>query len=92
MKNFAKKYGNVIIFACVFVVGVIARPGAFLSISNVTGIISQAAIAAICCLGMTFVLMTGGIDLSVGYCWGSVPMSSDGLLLPWGFPLLQVSC
>ena len=84
MKNFAKKYGNVIIFACVFVVGVIARPGAFLSISNVTGIISQAAIAAICCLGMTFVLMTGG--------WGSVPMSSDGLLLPWGFPLLQVSC
>ena len=66
MKNFAKKYGNVIIFACVFVVGVIARPGAFLSISNVTGIISQAAIAAICCLGMTFVLMTGGIDLSVG--------------------------
>ena len=70
MKNFAKKYGNVIIFACVFVVGVIARPGAFLSISNVTGIISQAAIAAICCLGMTFVLMTGGIDLSVGYLLG----------------------
>lgn len=70
MKNFAKKYGNVIIFACVFVVGMIARPGAFLSASNIIGIISQAAIAAICCLGMTFVLMTGGIDLSVGYLLG----------------------
>lgn len=69
-RNFAKKYGNVIIFACVFLAGIIARPAAFLSLNNIIGIISQAAIAAICCLGMTFVLMTGGIDLSVGYVLG----------------------
>ena len=70
MRNFAKKYGNVLIFAMVFIVGIIANAGAFLTIDNIIGIISQAAIAAICCLGMTFVLMTGGIDLSVGYLLG----------------------
>ncbi|MBQ9063427.1 MAG: ABC transporter permease [Eubacterium sp.] len=69
-RNFVKGYGNIIIFAAVWVAGMIIRPGTFITGTNMLGIINQAAIAAICCLGMTFVLMTGGIDLSVGYLLG----------------------
>ncbi len=69
-RNFAKGYGNIIIFAAVWVAGMILCRGKFITTVNMLGIINQAAIAAICCLGMTFVLMTGGIDLSVGYLLG----------------------
>ncbi|MGN1014495.1 MAG: ABC transporter permease [Butyricicoccus sp.] len=68
-KNFAKTYGNVIIFAAVWLIGMIFVPN-FVSVHNAVNIITQGSIAAICCLGMTFVLMTGGIDLSLGYLLG----------------------
>jgi ribose/xylose/arabinose/galactoside ABC-type transport system permease subunit len=38
---------------------------------NVTGLTTQAAILAIIALGMTFVVVTGGIDLSVGSVYGA---------------------
>lgn len=69
MKYFAKNYGNVIIFLVVWLIGTLFVPN-FVGLSNGINIITQGAIAAICCLGMTFVLMTGGIDLSVGYLLG----------------------
>ncbi len=69
VKHFAKSYGNVIIFVAVWLYGMLFIEN-FIGIENGINIITQGAIAAICCLGMTFVLMTGGIDLSVGYLVG----------------------
>lgn len=43
----------------------IANPR-FLTVSNLTGVLVQAAVYVIMALGMSFVLMTGGIDLSQG--------------------------
>ncbi|MFI4930750.1 MAG: ABC transporter permease, partial [Burkholderiales bacterium] len=39
---------------------------AFLSPNNLVGILRQVAIVGIMAAGMTFVIMTGGIDLSIG--------------------------
>src|ERR1043165_9798481 len=38
----------------------------FLTVSNLLNVAEQAAIIAIVAVGMTFVIITGGIDLSVG--------------------------
>jgi ribose/xylose/arabinose/galactoside ABC-type transport system permease subunit len=43
----------------------LAQP-AFLSIANLTGIVHRVVTTGIMAVGMTFVIMTGGIDLSVG--------------------------
>ena len=38
----------------------------FLKVSNITNILTQVSVNAIIAVGMTFVILTGGIDLSVG--------------------------
>ncbi|SFD47134.1 ABC transporter permease [Clostridium uliginosum] len=38
----------------------------FLSVSNITNVLTQVSVNAIIAIGMTFVILTGGIDLSVG--------------------------
>ncbi len=43
-----------------------AEPGAFLSVNNFRNIVVNVSILAILGVGMTFVIITGGIDLSVG--------------------------
>ena len=59
----------------------------FLTISNLLNIAEQATIIAIVAVGMTFVIITGGIDLSVGsvLAFAGVVMASalhSGLSLP----------
>jgi ribose transport system permease protein len=59
----------------------------FLTISNLLNIAEQATIIAIIAVGMTFVIITGGIDLSVGsvLAFAGVVMASvlhSGLRLP----------
>ena len=68
-RRFLKNQGSVVIFLILFVIALIAVPN-FASLSNFSLIIKQAAIPIIACLGMTAVLMTGGIDLSLGYLVG----------------------
>lgn len=69
ISDFVKKNGSAVIiivlilFASVFV-------NHFLSLTNFALILKQAAIPVIACIGMTLVLMTGGIDLSLGYMIG----------------------
>lgn len=48
----------------------------FLTFSNMRTILLQVSSVAVCSLGMMFVLLTGGIDLSVGYMATSVGMLS----------------
>ena len=42
----------------------------FAASDNIANILKQSAIPVIACIGMTIVLMTGGIDLSLGYIVG----------------------
>jgi len=42
----------------------------FAARDNLVIILKQSAIPAVACIGMTMVLMTGGIDLSLGYIVG----------------------
>lgn len=60
-----RSYGIVLTLALLVVVVTIASPG-FLAFTNLMNIASQWAPAGIMAAGMTFVIITGGFDLSVG--------------------------
>src|ERR1700761_5024352 len=47
-------------------IGFEALNGRFLSMGNISIVMQQAAINIVLAAGMTFVILTGGIDLSVG--------------------------
>ncbi len=68
-RRFVKSNGSVVIFLILAIIASIFVNN-FFSINNFSLIIKQAAIPIIACLGITLVLMTGGIDLSLGYTLG----------------------
>jgi galactofuranose transport system permease protein len=69
----AQSYGAAVILVILLVAGSIVFP-TFLSVSNFTNIATQSSFLLIIAIGMTFVILTGGIDLSVGsvYALGGV--------------------
>jgi ribose transport system permease protein len=56
----------VIVLAVIVVIFTILKPHSFLTVFNIRGIIINTSILAVLGVGMTLVIITGGIDLSVG--------------------------
>ncbi len=61
-----QEYALVGVIALLLVVGAILEPGAFLTSDNMLNVLRQASVVGVIAIGMTFVIATGGIDLSVG--------------------------
>lgn len=59
-----------LILIVIFVVMSIARPDTFRTKDNLFNLLKQISLISIISIGQTFVLATGGIDLSVGYSLG----------------------
>lgn len=64
-------FSVLIVLLVLLVVATILSPN-FLRVSNLINVIRQISINGILAIGMTFVLLTGGIDLSVGSVMGVV--------------------
>lgn len=64
-KSILSKMGILPVLVVLFIILSIASPH-FLNLSNLINILHQVSITAIIGVGMTFVILTGGIDLSVG--------------------------
>ncbi len=65
LKNFALKYKSLIGLLILCIVISIITPR-FLSIGNIKNVLTQVSVNAVIAIGMSFVILTGGIDLSVG--------------------------
>jgi ribose transport system permease protein len=65
LKNILFKYISLIglLALCIIIAAISPR---FLTISNVLNVLTQVSVNAILAIGMSFVIITGGIDLSVG--------------------------
>lgn len=59
-------YGALIAFLVLLAVNVATRGMTFLQIDNLRNLVSQSATEGVIAIGMTFVIIAGGIDLSVG--------------------------
>jgi ribose transport system permease protein len=56
----------ILVLAVIVIIFAAIKPGAFLTVFNIRGIVQNTAILTVLAVGMTFVIITGGIDLSVG--------------------------
>jgi ribose transport system permease protein len=61
-----QEYALVGIVLALIVAGAITKPNAFLTSDNLFTILTQASAVGVLAIGMTFVIASGGIDLSVG--------------------------
>ncbi|MGY5883548.1 ABC transporter permease [Modestobacter lacusdianchii] len=61
-----RNLGLVVALLVLCVVGAITAPGRFVDVDNVLTILRLAAVVGVVSVGMTFVIIGGGIDLSVG--------------------------
>lgn len=64
--GFFQEYGVLVAFVLLFLVAAIRFPDSFLHADNLRNLLSQNAYVGIIAIGMTFVIISGGIDLSVG--------------------------
>jgi inositol transport system permease protein len=102
VQNAAKKYGIVLVLILLCSILSIAKPE-FLSSSNIFNVLTQSSIYGIMAIGLTFVIISRGLDLSVGsllalcaVILGAVSQASDaavkifpGLaMLPFGLAVL----
>jgi ribose transport system permease protein len=61
-----QEYALVGVVAAILIAGAILEPDAFLTSDNMLNVLRQASVVGVLAIGMTFVIATGGIDLSVG--------------------------
>lgn len=93
IKKVFGKYGIYIVFLILFVALSIANSN-FLSVQNILNLIRQISFNGILAIGMTFVIITGGIDLSVGpvLAFSALVAASlsvsDGSAIPLPFAIL----
>lgn len=74
-----------LLLAMLAIVGVVAKGGLFLSTSNFSNIAEQSVIIGILAIGQFVVIVTGGIDLSVGAVMALTAMMV-GISMPLGTP------
>ena len=65
-KNLFQEYGVLIAFGALFGISIVTRGASFLQFENLRNILSQSAYVGIIAVGMTLVIISAGIDLSVG--------------------------
>ncbi len=79
-----QEYALAIVVVLLFVAGAILKPDTFPTWDNVRNMLTQASVVGVLAIGMTFVIATAGIDLSVGSMvaaagvFGGILVGSDG--------------
>ena len=61
-----QEYALAVVVVLLFIAGAILKPDTFPTIDNVRNMLTQASVVGVLAIGMTFVIATAGIDLSVG--------------------------
>ena len=88
-KELIAKLGPFIGLILLIVILTILNPS-FLSVNNLLNVLRQVSVSALIAFGMTFVILTGGIDLSVGSTLGSTGAVVATLLASGTDPILAM--
>src|SRR5215471_5961608 len=87
----AERYGIVIVVIVMMVILTIMEPEYFLSVQNLTNVLKQIAMNSLLAIGMFLVILTAGIDLSVGSILALAMMAlamTDVAGVPWPIAVL----
>jgi ribose/xylose/arabinose/galactoside ABC-type transport system permease subunit len=85
--DYLGQYGIAIAFALICVLLALLHP-AFLTLSNLRVIFTQVSINALLAFGVTFVIITGGIDLSLGSVLAVAGITAAIFAHPDSYPLM----
>lgn len=85
-----QEYALAIVVIALFITGAILRPESFPTWDNVKNMLTQASIVGVLAIGMTFVIATSGIDLSVGSMVAAAGVFGGILVDPTGTTLIFV--
>jgi ribose transport system permease protein len=92
IQNLLLRYTTLIMFVLLVLIFAILAPR-FFQLENILNIIKQASFVGIVAVGMIFVLLTAGIDLSVGAVMYLAPLIAGFAMRSWGigvFPALLI--
>jgi ribose/xylose/arabinose/galactoside ABC-type transport system permease subunit len=91
-REFLLRYGTLIALVLLVAFAAFASPR-FLSMVNLTNVLRQTSIVGVLAIGMTFVILTAGIDLSVGATLALSVVLLGGILEQTGsLPLALITC
>jgi ribose transport system permease protein len=85
-----QEYALALVVVGLFVTGAILRPDTFPTWDNTRNMLTQASIIGVLAVGMTFVIATSGIDLSVGSMVAAAGVFGGILVDPSGTTLIFV--
>jgi ribose/xylose/arabinose/galactoside ABC-type transport system permease subunit len=85
--KYLSRYGILIAFLVLIVLMSLLSP-AFLKTSNIMNILRQTSVNGIVAVGMTFVIILAGIDLSVGSVIALAAVIAASFAHPGGYPLI----
>jgi len=80
----AQQYVLAAVLVVLFIVGAVLKPDTFPTWDNIRNMLTQASVIGVLAMGMTFVIATAGIDLSVGSMvaaaglFGGILLGDDG--------------
>ena len=81
MKQILKKFSTLIILVVLVVIFSVASPN-FLRVNNLLNVLRQVAVIGILTAGMTYVIISGGMDLTVGAYLGLSGVALAGVPVP----------
>jgi ribose transport system permease protein len=84
---FISRYGTILGLLAMVVFFSIAAPNTFPTMANPSNILSQASLTAIIAAGLTYTLVVGEFDLSVGFVASFIGLIVCGLMAKQGFPI-----
>jgi ribose transport system permease protein len=84
--SFLRKYAVVFVLLLLILLFSLVS-GSFFTLRNLTNIVTQNTYFIIVAIGMSFVLISGGIDLSVGYQMSLVGVVTAMMMMLWNFPV-----
>lgn len=92
-KQFFKKFGILILLVLLCAFFAIATEGVFIKPDNLLNVARQVAMIGIASVGMAFVMITGGMDLSIGSLQGLLGVLTAMMMVNGGFPIwLAIIC
>jgi ribose/xylose/arabinose/galactoside ABC-type transport system permease subunit len=87
LQDYLYKYGIYIAFMLMCII-LSVTTDAFLTMNNILNVLRQISINGIIAIGMTFVIITGGIDLSVGSIVGLAAVVAASFAHPGAYPVI----
>jgi ribose transport system permease protein len=84
--SFLRKYAVVFVLLLLMLLFSLVS-GSFFTVRNLTNIVTQNTYFIIVAIGLSFVLISGGIDLSIGYMMSLVGVLTAMMMVLWNFPV-----